>query len=119
MTSSRSNASGLNPDIFDDVPRNKIRFQKPVRRAQAGRTASKPVVRPSLKKISDTDLKKESPSVSDSEIVVGSTVEHNRFGIGKVRAIEGVGGNKKAAIVFETAGTKKLLLQFAKLKLIH
>lgn len=119
MTSSRSNASGLNPDIFDDVPRNKIRFQKPVRRAQAGRTASKPVVRPSLKKISDTDLKKESPSVSDSEIVVGSTVEHNRFGVGKVRAIEGVGGNKKAAIVFETAGTKKLLLQFAKLKLIH
>lgn len=119
ITSSRSNASGLNPDIFEDVPRNKIRFQKPVRRAQAGRTASKPVVRPSLKKISDTDLKKESPSVSDSEIVVGSTVEHNRFGIGKVRAIEGLGGNKKAAIVFETAGTKKLLLQFAKLKLIH
>lgn len=113
----RANPSGLDLDIFDDVPKNKIRFQKPIRRPQRNRPASEPKVRPSLKKI-DASEKKSAGNLFDSEIRVGSIVEHARFGRGEVKAMEGVGGNKKAAILFENAGTKKLLLQFAKLKLI-
>jgi len=45
-------------------------------------------------------------------------VEHMRFGKGKVLAIDGVGQDKKAEIDFENGGIKKLLLRFAKLKLI-
>ena len=50
--------------------------------------------------------------------MVGNIVEHNRFGSGEVIALEGSGPNKKAEIKFGTVGKKKLLLQFAKLKVI-
>ena len=54
----------------------------------------------------------------DENITIGNIVEHNRFGKGKVLALEGKGPNKKAEIQFGTVGKKKLLLQFAKLKVI-
>jgi len=47
----------------------------------------------------------------------GMTVEHQRFGEGKVIGIEGTMPNKKATIFFHTQGQKQLLLKFAKLKI--
>jgi DNA helicase-2/ATP-dependent DNA helicase PcrA len=47
----------------------------------------------------------------------GMTVEHQRFGEGKVLKIEGVPPNKKATVFFKNAGQKQLLLKFAKLKI--
>ena len=70
------------------------------------------------------NLKKLTPQTSsktnlfDSNITIGNIVEHNRFGRGKVIGLEGNGANKKAEIQFGTVGKKKLLLQFAKLKII-
>jgi DNA helicase-2/ATP-dependent DNA helicase PcrA len=49
---------------------------------------------------------------------VGSLVEHIKFGKGEVLKLEGVGGDTKAEIRFEHGGLKKLLLRFAKLKLL-
>jgi len=48
----------------------------------------------------------------------GDLVEHQRFGKGKVVIIEGIGNDKKASIDFYGIGVKKLLLNFAKLKII-
>jgi DNA helicase-2/ATP-dependent DNA helicase PcrA len=45
-------------------------------------------------------------------------VEHPKFGTGKVVAVEGSGPNKKAAVFFPGVGQKKLLLRFAKLKVL-
>ena len=45
-------------------------------------------------------------------------MEHAKFGRGEVKHIEGVGNSKKAEIGFESGTTKKLLLHFAKLKII-
>jgi DNA helicase-2/ATP-dependent DNA helicase PcrA len=53
-----------------------------------------------------------------SEIQTGMNVEHAKFGEGKVIAIEGNGPNKKATVFFHSAGQKKLLLRFARLKII-
>jgi DNA helicase-2/ATP-dependent DNA helicase PcrA len=50
--------------------------------------------------------------------VVGNVVDHIRFGKGEVINIEGRGANVKAEIKFENGGLKKLLLRFAKLKII-
>jgi DNA helicase-2/ATP-dependent DNA helicase PcrA len=50
---------------------------------------------------------------------VGAKVKHERFGTGFVENIEGVGVNKKAEILFESGGLKKLLLKFAKLDIIE
>ena len=48
----------------------------------------------------------------------GIRIEHQRFGIGTVIKIEGTGENTKATVEFRNAGTKQLLLKFAKFKII-
>ena len=49
---------------------------------------------------------------------VGDTVQHERFGIGRVVQLEGSGISRKACVEFQYAGTKTLLLKFAKLKVL-
>ncbi len=49
---------------------------------------------------------------------VGMKVEHARFGVGMVTALEGQADSAKATVEFRNAGTKQLLLKFAKLKKI-
>ena len=48
----------------------------------------------------------------------GCRIEHQRFGIGTVLKIEGSGENTKATVEFQNAGTKQLLLKFAKFTLL-
>jgi DNA helicase-2/ATP-dependent DNA helicase PcrA len=54
----------------------------------------------------------------NSSLRVGSVVEHDKFGIGEVVAIEGVFPESKATIRFRTNGEKNLLLKYAKLKVV-
>lgn len=53
------------------------------------------------------------------DLVEGATVEHERFGKGKVVRVEGQAPDQKATIFFPSAGQKQLLLRFAKLKLVN
>lgn len=53
-----------------------------------------------------------------SEIEVGMEVEHERFGFGKVENLEGSAPEIKATVNFSVAGTKTLLLKFAKLRIV-
>ena len=48
----------------------------------------------------------------------GYRIEHQRFGIGTVLKIEGTGENTKATVEFQNAGTKQLLLKFAKFTIL-
>ena len=49
---------------------------------------------------------------------VGNIIEHNRFGVGEVISIEDDGNNKRAFVTFESAGSKQLLLKYAKFKIV-
>ena len=71
-----------------------------------------------LRKVSQVMQKATSSSSSQAQLVVGQTIEHERFGIGKVIAVEGTGENTKATVEFRNAGTKQLLLKFARFKVI-
>jgi DNA helicase II / ATP-dependent DNA helicase PcrA len=75
-----------------------------------------------LKKINTSQTTPNSFSdftASETEdIRIGMTVEHQRFGKGKVLTLEGVGPNKKSTVLFEGIGAKQLLLQYAKLKIV-
>jgi len=75
-----------------------------------------------LKKITNKPAPSGVPSdfaPSDvDDIRIGMTVEHQRFGVGKVLTLEGVGPNKKCTVLFEGIGAKQLLLQYAKLKIV-
>ena len=62
-------------------------------------------------------------SASNASSVAGSLsegcrIEHQRFGIGTVLKIEGSGENTKATVEFQNAGTKQLLLKFAKFTIL-
>ncbi|MCW3806502.1 ATP-dependent helicase [Plebeiibacterium marinum] len=48
----------------------------------------------------------------------GMTVEHIRFGRGKIVSIDGQLPNAKATVNFDNSGVKQLLLKFAKLKIL-
>lgn len=48
----------------------------------------------------------------------GDIIEHERFGVGTVLQLEGTGDSSKASVKFENAGTKNLLLKFAKFKVM-
>ena len=107
----------IDKSIFDDAPKG-IRFQKPIQRKKMDRDLVKKkeiVIPKNMKKVSQTSAK---INLFDENLVVGNIVEHNRFGTGEVLSLEGSGPNKKAEIKFGTVGKKKLLLQFAKLRVI-
>jgi len=53
------------------------------------------------------------------DIQSGMTVEHQRFGQGKVQQVEGTFPNLKATVFFPNAGQKQLLLKFAKLRIVR
>lgn len=52
------------------------------------------------------------------KIIVGVQVQHPRFGTGKVLAMDGMGANRMATLFFPGHGEKKLMLKFAKLKVL-
>ena len=53
-----------------------------------------------------------------SEFRSGMIVLHQQFGRGQITEIDGIAPNNKATVRFEKAGEKKLLMKFAKLKII-
>lgn len=55
---------------------------------------------------------------SDGVLRVGSQVQHNIFGKGKVSAIESVSDNEVLIVDFEIVGKKKLLRKFAKINIL-
>ncbi len=67
-------------------------------------------------------VRKETPlpqsAIGDIGLREGNVIEHQRFGIGTVVKVEGSGENTKATVNFKNAGTKQLLLKFAKYTII-
>lgn len=64
------------------------------------------------------DPKPAFASSSAGSLCEGCRIEHQRFGIGTVLKIEGTGENTKATVEFQNAGTKQLLLKFAKFTIL-
>ena len=93
----------------------------PKPRAVAPRQPEKPVdpFGPNFKRVYNAVAPR--PMASDpsaGDLREGSTIEHQRFGVGTVIKIEGTGENTKATVQFRNVGTKQLLLKFAKFKII-
>ena len=93
----------------------------PKPRAVAPRQPEKPVdpFGPNFKRVYNAVAPRPMASApSAGELREGCQIEHQRFGIGTVLKIEGTGENTKATVEFRNAGTKQLLLKFAKFKII-
>ena len=57
-------------------------------------------------------------AIGDVGLKEGNVIEHQRFGVGTVIKMEGTGENTKATVAFKNAGTKQLLLKFARYSVI-
>ena len=84
---------------------------------------------PSLKKLADklqqqTAVKSHQPSADfkpddPMDMQIGMSVEHQKFGFGKIMALEGGTNNRIATIQFDGGhGQKKIMLNYAKLRII-
>lgn len=103
-------------DIFGEPDLSKLRLQKPI----AGTPPKGPDNNQlrKLRKLKPGISQTETNNLFDNKLTVGNVVLHERFGKGEVVQMEGTGNELKAEIRFETGGLKKLLLRFAKLKVI-
>lgn len=109
----------LNTDIFGEVDKSRLRQEKP--RAGTPPSANRPSPNQlrKLRKIKPNLGEPEPAQTAIAELQEGSRVDHSRFGKGTVLKIEGAGNDKKAEIRFEQGDVKKLLLRFAKLRLLN
>ena len=96
--------------------------QQPATPTQPGRqTATNPQMM-NKKLMQLREAKKQNQNFDGDDprdIQSGMTVEHQRFGKGKVQQVEGTFPNLKATVFFQNAGQKQLLLKFAKLRIVR
>lgn len=105
-------------DIFGEVDKSKLRLKKPVMGTPPSSNKPSEEQLRKLRKLRPVSDNSSSNAQGDQGLQVGMQVEHMRFGLGKILRIEGVGQDRKAEINFHSGGIKKLLLRFAKLKII-
>ena len=99
------------------IPRSGMKQERPDR----PKVQIIPPVQPTrtLKKVSSISSSRPSASPSMGALQVGHVIEHERFGIGEVIDVVGVGDNCKATVRFRNAGEKQLLLKFARFKIVN
>ena len=69
--------------------------------------------------VSSTSSVSSSTGSSFGALKEGCKIEHQRFGVGIVRKIEGQGENAKATVEFQNSGVKQLLLKYAKYTILN
>ena len=55
-------------------------------------------------------------TVSDTDVSIGDRVRHTHWGEGVVKEIVGAGDRAEAVVIFDTHGSKRLLLAWAPLE---
>lgn len=92
------------------------RPQRGAAKPSPSRNASRPPA--GMKRLRPTEDSATGNFEIHSDLQKGQRVKHPRFGLGEISDLEGSGANKKAIIMFQNVGEKKLLLKFAKLELL-
>ena len=108
----------IDSDIFGEPDKSKLRLKKPV--SGTPPTMGKPSEEQlrKLRKLRPQAASAPQTDELNGKLQKGMHVEHSRFGRGQVLNLEGAGQDQKAEIQFQTGGIKKLLLRFAKLKIL-
>ncbi|HRH68723.1 MAG TPA: 3'-5' exonuclease [Flavobacteriales bacterium] len=108
------------PGLAKSRPTSKPGLRPTTERAEP---TPKPAAKPgNLKRISAQGKPLEATGSlggATPDLVEGMTVEHERFGKGKVLKVEGNAPDLKATVFFPSVGQKQLLLRFAKLTVVE
>ncbi len=121
------NASSLREESSADKSYAKLtqtqQYQRPMQHPLFTRGTSELIINGKrFSKVKPSQTATSSSNVQNASIhnalQVGMTIEHERFGIGKVLQMEGSGEDARAIVEFENSGTKKLLLKFARYSIL-
>lgn len=106
------------PRLGNENPRSAIRGSEASPSSPRPRNSAGVPLRPrsAPAAVSVPDSASQATPVDD--ILPGQTVLHPRFGQGRVISLEGAADKAMAMVLFENVGMKKLLLRYAKLKVI-
>lgn len=114
---SNFNKSGLDANLFDDEFSQVPKFERKKEKPKLNTSSSSIPPKANFKPLSKASITNQIDG-NAVELQAGQIVLHDRFGRGKVIALEGDAKDAKAIILFDHAGEKKLLLNFAKLKVL-
>ncbi len=100
---------------YDDVAKAEKRYGAPPKASTAKPSYATPPARPQT-----VEHKPAADFVASdtSNLEVGNKVEHQKFGFGEVIKMEGSAHNPIATVKFELNGEKKIMLNYAKLRII-
>jgi len=98
---------------FDSPAQAERRYGAPERPAQPSYVNQKPAVK-TVEHVPSPDFV---PS-DTSGLVAGQRVEHQKFGFGEVLKLEGSAQNPIATVKFDLNGEKKIMLNYAKLRIL-
>ena len=109
-----------------EIPENVVSYHGDLKKPKAPEAAknlyskitSQPIPKPVTR--TTTSTSNSEPFVADdaNTLQVGMEVLHEKFGEGKVVSIEGGGAMRIASIFFTQFGVKKIMLKFAKVKIL-
>ena len=109
----------IDRDIFGEVDKSKLRLQKPISGTPPSKNTPTSDEQQRLRKPVNS-IQNVSPNKNIyNELEIGTTVYHERFGKGVIKALEGVGNDRKAQVNFKLGGLKNILLRFAKLTIVN
>ena len=103
---------------FDGIGRNSIKTDERPYIGGLNRRNLRRLDSNTFKSTTISEGTKNTSSTENNGFKVGTNIEHNRFGKGKITKLEGQGADKKATIFFPHHGTKVVLLRFAKLTIL-
>ena len=113
ISSSTGYTSRTSPTSFT----NRTSYSRPVQNPRPVATQFIADAKPRLVPVRQEAPRPQS-AIGNIGLREGNVIEHQRFGIGTVVKVEGTGENTKATVAFKNAGTKQLLLKFAKYTII-
>lgn len=114
-----SEGSGMFGKSYSGPETGRFRFKSESRPSSSGYTREvrkQPVVtKPVVKTKQDVQLDQIGELAAPESVQPGVRVYHTKFGFGRVDSVSGVGPDARAVVIFDTVGSKTLVLKFAKL----
>ena len=105
---------------FDGAGWNAAQREEKLYGASPAKKVSQPYysTTPAVNKITEHTPSENFEPSDTSNLMVGNKVEHLKFGFGEVMKMEGAAHNPIATVHFELNGDKKIMLNYAKLRIV-
>lgn len=108
---------GWSSSSYNDVQQAEKKYGPPAGKKQTATPSYLTPKVPAIKHIEHTPSADFEAS-DTSALVVGQKVEHQKFGFGEVLKMEGAAHNPIATVKFEHNGEKKIMLNYARLRIV-